>query len=1049
MRNLVAFAITLFCTVCFAAEEWQDPQVFSINREEPHVSVIAREGDANSHNFTNNNPDYFRSLNGAWRFQWVRRSADKPGNFFNPDFDDSSWAEIQVPGNWQLQGYGTAHYLDSGMLQGPAPAIDPDYNPVGSYRKTIAVPADWQNREVFLHFASVGSAMYLWVNGQKVGYSQGSKVPTEFNISKYINAGADNTVAVEVHRWSDGSYLEDVDFWRLSGIDRDVYLYSLPETHIRDFFIQTELDENYKNAALKIGVSLRNAANRSRSGSVELLLTDAAGADVIRPVTKRYEISDDAESAINFDEDIRDPLKWNAEEPNLYTVQLNLYDDDDQVIHSVMHKVGFRSSEIRNGQLMVNGRPITIRGVNRHEHDPETGRVVSRESMLKDIQLMKQFNINAVRTSHYPNYPEWYRLTDEYGIYVLDEAFIESHGTGYDPDKTLANKPEWYDAHLDRMQRMVERDKNHASIIMWSLGNEAGDGSNFEALYEWTKTRDPGRPVVYEMADLRDHTDVFLPMYARPYILDNYSAERRSRPLILSEYAHAMGNSVGNLHVYWDLINSRDSLQGGFIWDWVDQGIAATKNGQKYFAYGGDFEAPDEELRTGFNFNINGLVNPDREPNPHIWEVKKNYQPIKVDALDLARGVVRITNRQDFSNTDAFTAEWSISNDSGLVATAAIENLEVEARGSIDVVLPLPTLEPIPGAEYFLDITFRTADDSVLIPAGHVVARDQFKMPVDVPRTAVSERKAAKITRWTEDDVFYLKGEAEDFEAAFDLTTGELVHYRFHGVDLITSGPKPNFWRPPTDNDYGWEMPRLLGAWKHAMQDARLLRVEAAQHSDRDAVIDMAYRLPVGDSIQKISYHVFGNGEIVITSSFKPGDIDLPDLPRYGMYMQVPETFSLVEWFGRGPHESYADRKHSARIARFSGPSNEQFYNYIRPQETGNKADVRWIALSNPNGIGLLAVGDQPLNASVYPFDHADFDDGVPARHRHSYDLVEKPYLTLNLDHKMMGVGGDTSWGAVIHPQFLVPAEEYSYRIRLQPYSTETGDPAMISRERF
>ncbi|MGI9204802.1 MAG: glycoside hydrolase family 2 TIM barrel-domain containing protein, partial [Woeseiaceae bacterium] len=853
----------------------------------------------------------------------------------------------------------------------------------------------------------------------------------------------------EVHRWSDGSYLEDVDFWRLSGMDRDVFMYSLPNTHIRDFFIRTNLDESYEDAELAVDISLRNAGDQAQTGLIELHLTNTDGKDVFRQVVQAYELSGSTESTVTFSERVGDPEKWNAEDPNLYLVRINLHDDNNQITHSVTHKVGFRSTEIKNGQLMINGNPITVRGVNRHEHDPVTGRAVSKESMLNDIQLMKQFNINAVRTSHYPNDPEWYRLTDEYGIYVLDEAFIESHGTGYDPDKTLAMKPEWYDAHLDRMQRMVERDKNHASIIMWSLGNEAGDGSNFEALYKWTKQRDPGRPVVYEMADLRGHTDVFLPMYARPYILDSYASEQRSRPLILSEYAHAMGNSVGNLDVYWDLIYSRDSLQGGFIWDWVDQGIAATRNGQKYFAFGGDFEAPDEEVRTGFNFNINGLVNPNRMPNPHIWEVKKNYQPIKVDAVDLAGGMVRITNRQDFLDMAAFTAEWSINNGNGVVAKAVIDNLEIDAAASKDVVLPLPALEPTPGAEYFLNVTFRTAEDSELISAGHIVAWDQFKMPVDHPRTAVSEKKAAKITRWTEDDVFYLKGEAEDFEASFDLATGELTSYRFHGVDLITAGPKPNFWRAPTDNDYGWEMPRLLGAWKSAMQDAKLLRVEAAQHSDRDAVIDVVHRLPVGNSLQKIRYHVFGNGEIVITSSFTPGDIDLPDMPRYGLHLQIPDDFTQVEWFGRGPHESYADRKNSARIARFKGRSDEQFYNYIRPQETGNRTDVRWIALSNSDGIGLLAVGDQPVNASVYPFDHADFDDGVPAKHRHSYDLVKKPFLTLNLDHKMMGVGGDTSWGAVIHPQFRVPAQEYSYRIRLQPFSGETSDPADLSRERF
>ena len=1020
------------------AADWEDPEVFAVNVEPPHAAVVSvGEDDAR----------YTRSLEGVWRFHWSARAADSVPGFYAADFDDRRWAEIEVPGSWQLQGYGTPHYLDSGMLLGPAPTIDPAYNPVGLFRKTFDVPEGWDNREIFLHFASVGSATRVWVNGESVGYSQGSKVPTEFNVTPYLTVGARNTVAVEVHRWSDGSYLEDVDFWRLSGIDREVYLYSLPKVHIRDFYVRTDFDERFEDAEFSVDVALRNALGREASGTVEVALTDADDEVVFRDA-QVFDAVAAADAEINFSRRVRAPAHWTAETPYLYTVTLSLHDEDDRLQQTVEHKVGFRDVSVDGGQLKVNGKAVTLRGVNRHEHDPVTGRVLSRERMLEDLRLMKQFNINAVRTSHYPNHPEWYRLADEHGLYVVDEAFIESHGTGYAPEATLANKPEWRAAHLDRLRRMVERDKNHPSIIMWSLGNEAGDGSNFEALYAWAKERDPTRPVVYEMADLRDHTDVFLPMYARPYILDSYAAEMRRRPLILSEYAHAMGNSVGNLAAYWDLIKQRDALQGGFIWDWVDQGILIENGERPYFAYGGDFEEPDEALRTSYNFNINGLVSPDRLPNPHIWEVKKNYQPIDVTPIDIGEGVFTIHNRQDFSGMEGYAGEWSVVSSDATIDSGTI-NAAIAASSERNIEIPLPHIEPAPGAEYFLNIVFRTRRDAPLVPAGHVVAWDQFKLPVGEPRRSVQETKAAKITRWQDGDQLHLKGEAVDFEVSFDLSEGRLTRYRFAGVDLLTDGPRVNYWRAPTDNDYGNEMPRRLGVWRNAARDAALKRVEWAQHSDRDVTVDVVWRLPIGNSVQRLEYHVFGSGEIVITNRFSPGDVDLPDMPRFGMYLRANEALENVEWFGRGPHESYPDRKDSANIGVFRGRSDAQYYSYIRPQETGNKTDVRWIALTNGAGTGFVAVGDQPINASVYPFDQADFDGGDPISYRHTIDLVKKPYLTLNLDHKIMGLGGDTSWGAVVHPPFRVPASEYRYRVRLQPFQSGDGSPAEIARQRF
>ena len=1014
-------------------QEWQDPAVFAINRERPHADIVPLDAR------------FQTSLNGQWRFFWARRIADLPDNVHAIDFDDSTWPGINVPGNWQLQGHGVPHYMDSGMLEGPAPTLNPDYQPVGLFRKTVVAPASWGERRIFLHFESVGSAVYLWVNGQRVGYSEGSKAPTEFDVTPFLELGAANTIAVEVHRWSDGSYLEDVDFWRLSGIERDVYLYALPQTHIHDYFVTTDLDDAFRDATLSASVTLRNQGSESQSGTVSMRLVDPSGRQVLDARSSSTIVEPGEFAVIHLDRAVARPQKWSAETPMLYSLTLTLQ-RDGEIVHSISKRIGFREVAINNGLLMVNGRPITVRGVNRHEHDPTTGRTLTRERMLEDIRLMKSLNINAVRTSHYPNDPRWYELTDEHGMYVVDEAFIESHGTGYDPETTLANKAEWLGAHRDRMERMVERDKNHPSVVLWSLGNEAGDGANFVDLYRRTKDRDPTRPVVYEMADLREHTDIFLPMYARHYILDAYSAEPRERPLILSEYAHAMGNSVGNLDAYWDLIRERDSLQGGFIWDWVDQGIAAEKDGIPYFAYGGDFETNRERMRTSYNFNINGLVSPDRIPNPHAWEVKKQYQPI--DIALVGNGVVRITNRYDFSDLSALAATWSLTHARGELASGAIAKLAIDPHSSRDVKLSLPQIDPANG-EVFLNVSFALAADSGLLPRGHIVASEQFPLGSARARQAVAATKAAKITRWVDDGRLHLRGEAVDFEVVFDLSSGTLAKYQYQGTDLIVSGPRPNYWRPPTDNDYGNDMPTRLGAWRNAFDEATLETVDWAQHSDRDVVVDVRHRLPVGDSLQEVQYHVFGNGEIVVTSRFTPGRIGLPDMPRYGLALKLPRAFANVEWFGRGPHESYADRKTGAAVAVYTGRSDEQYFRYIRPQETGNKTDVRWLSVSTESGVGLLAVGDELLNASIYPFDQVDFDGGTPQQYRHTYDLVERPYLTLNLDHRLMGLGGDTSWGAVVHPPYRVPAARHEYRFRLQPYLRHERHPAEVSRERF
>jgi beta-galactosidase len=764
------------------------------------------------------------------------------------------------------------------------------------------------------------------------------------------------------------------------------------------------------------------------------------------PVDKETDIEALSEVGLSFEIVLKDPLKWTAETPNLYTLVLTLADRTGDELQVLTSRVGFRKVEILDGQLLVNGVPILIKGVNRHEHDPDTGRVVSEELMRKDIQLMKRANINAVRTSHYPNVPRWYELADRYGIYVVDEANIESQGIGYDPDVTLAGKSEWRAAHLDRTVRMVERDKNHPSIIIWSLGNEAGDGSNFEATYRWIKERDPSRPVQYEMADLGPTTDIFAPMYGRIHVLEAYAAEVRRRPLILCEYAHAMGNSVGNLQDYWDVIVASDQLQGGFIWDWVDQGLRKTsEEGESFWAYGGDFGPPGTP--SSDNFCINGLVAPDRRPHPSLFEVRKVYQNIWVEPVDPARGRVRVRNRYDFTHVDQLDLHWSLTGDGTLLAEGGMPPLDIAPHGSRVIDLPLPPVDPEPGVEYFLKVGFRTQHETPLMPAGHEVAWDQFPLPWHVPATEVDRRRVAKLTPKETEAELHIEGDR--FTVSFDKARGEITSITYEGKELVGSGPVPNFWRAPTDNDFGNDMPRRLGVWRDAGRNRTIDDVAVRQNSDRDFVVDVVATLPVGRSRLETTYRVFGSGDIIIENRFIPGSIGLPEMPRFGMSMTVSGELENMAWYGRGPQETYWDRKTGAAVGVYRGKVEEQYHPYARPQENGNKTDVRWAALTGGDGVGLLAVGMPLLEVSALPFGIDALDPGPVLRRRHTTDVKQEDRITLHLDYRQMGVGGDTSWGARTHDAYLLPAVATSYTFRLRPFSMREATPMELSKETF
>ncbi|UCC72525.1 MAG: DUF4981 domain-containing protein [Gemmatimonadota bacterium] len=1030
------------------APDWENPAVVAINKEAPHATLFPFESRELALARDEGRSLYYQLLNGRWKFNWVRKPADRPADFYREDYDDSDWTEIVVPGNWEVNGFGVPIYLNIPYeFEENPPYIHHHYNPVGSYRTSFTIPESWTGRQIFIHFGAVKSAMYLWVNGQKVGYSQGSKLPAEFDITPYVRAGA-NTLAADVYRWSDGSYLECQDFWRISGIERDVFLWAAPKLHIRDFFAIGDLDESYKDGILQVTAQVTNYGSERDAGStLTLELLDADGRPVLEVEhTENVSVQPGEEVTVEFREPVPDPAKWTAETPDLYTLLLSLADASGTTVEVITARVGFRTVEIKDGLLQVNGVPITIKGVNRHEHDPLTGHVVSEAGMLQDIALIKQLNINAVRTSHYPNDPRWYELADEYGLYVIDEANIESHGRGYQPDTTFGNDPTWEAAHLDRTIRMVERDKNHPSIIIWSLGNEAGNGVNFYATYSWINERDRTRPVQYERAQLDWNTDIYAPMYADFQRLVDYAETYDDRPLIMCEYAHAMGNSVGNFADYWEIIDRYPNLQGGFIWDWVDQGLLTTnENGDTIFGYGGDFGPPGTP--SDGNFLMNGIVLPDRRPHPSAWEVKKVYQPIDVEPINLRGLVVAIRNDYDFANFRNLELVWSVIADGVVQETGDLDVPGFPPGDVWTLRIPYSPFQPKPGTEYFLNISFRTRRASDLVPAGHEVAFEQLRLPFFQPAPVLAADSLPQLQ--VDDTETTVTVSGEDFTISFDKETGVLVSYLYRGTELVRTGPVPNFWRAPTDNDFGGSWQTRLAVWRDAGADRTVRRVTVYQPSPRKVTIRTRARLEAVRASYSTLYTVLGNGEIIIESHFEPRGEGLPRMPRFGVQMTLPKEFSHLQWYGRGPHESYWDRKAGAPVGLYDGTVAEQFHPYERPQENGNKTDVRWMALTNDEGTGLLVAGMPLLSMSALHYTVDDLDPGESKAQRHAGQLTERDLVNLNIDYKQMGVGGITSWGPTGLPKYSLYYQEYRYSFRLRPFSNDDAPPAELAKERY
>lgn len=1213
--------------------DWENPLVVGRNKEPGHVPLVIYDDPAAALSGDPEVSPYLQSLNGNWKFHWAPYPATAPEEFYREDYDVSQWDEIPVPSNWQLQGYDLPIYTNVREPFAPAepPRVPKDYNPVGSYRRTFTISESWQDRQVFLHFDGVKSAFYVWVNGQEVGYSQGSMTPAEFNLTPYINLG-ENTLAVRVYRWSDGSYLEDQDMWRLSGIYRGVYLFATPHVHVRDFWVRTPFDSNYQNATLQVGVKVRNL-NAMPAGpkQVEVGLFDRENQPVFAaPLVGTVEVPPGEEVTVELSREVPSPHKWSAEQPYLYTLLVTLKEPRGEVLEIVSHKIGFRQVELKEGQLRVNGVPILIKGVNRHEHDPDTGRVVSQERMIQDLKLMKQFNINAVRTSHYPDDPRWYDLCDQYGLYLFDEANIESHAFW----DRFTKDPQWKTAFLERGQRMVERDKNHPSVIVWSLGNESGYGPNHEALAHWIRQAEPTRLIHYHPAENAPMVDLLAPMYPSvEQILNLAQDPDETRPVIMCEYAHSMGNSTGNLKEYWEAIETHKRLQGGFIWDWVDQGLrrrtpttpdrspyrhdgivsARIVNGRsgqaiadgyvalpasraldltgnqitlevwvfpkategpnpfitkgdhqyalkqkdrntiefsihdgtwiavqaptppdwtqgwhhlvgvydgqrlklyldgelkgvtehegtidhcpypvnigrnaeanrtlrglidqvriynralseeelfgsernpqdavlwmdfeefgeevEWFAYGGDFgESP-----TDGNFCINGLIWPDRRPHPALWEYKKVLEPVRVKPLDLAAGKVEIINRYHFSNLNTLDIAWTLAVDDEILQQGTLPRLDVPPGGSQVVTVPFTPPECRPGAEYWLTLSFTLAHDTLWAERGHEVAWAQFKMPFEVPAPAVMPLEEMPPLQLAESgEAVSIQG--PDFRVVFNRSKGTITSWRYQGRELLARGPRLNLWRAPTDNDAR----TLERSWREAGLDrlrhqVKEVKVRQVQPQVVQVHIRTYVAAPGHAAGFESEYHytLYGSGDVVLEHTVSPQG-ELPPLPRVGLQMRLRGDYDRFTWYGRGPHETYPDRKLGARIGVYHSPVEEQYVPYLMPQENGNKTEVRWVALANEEGLGLLAVGKPTLNVSAHHFTPEDLTEA-----KHPFELRRREDITLNLDYQVCGLGNG-SCGPGTLPQYLVPPKPYRYTLRLRPFSPRTPAPMALSKQ--
>lgn len=1076
---------------------WQDIQVVAVNKEKPRSSFMSYADRETALTSRFEKSPYYSLLNGTWKFFFVDSYKDLPQNITDPSVNTSSWDDITVPGNWEVQGHGVAIYTNHGYefkQKNPQPPLLPEANPVGVYRRDIEIPASWDNRDIYLHIGGAKSGLYVYLNGKEVGYSEDSKNPAEFLINKYLQPGK-NVLTLKIFRWSTGSYLECQDFWRMSGIERDVFLWSQPKASIQDFRVVSTLDDTYTNGIFKLAVDLKNHTQETKNLNVGYELLDAKG-NLVASEANDIWVSPAAPQTASFEYDLKNVAPWSAEHPNLYKLLMTIK-EEGKVIEVVPFNVGFRRFEMKqidqvaeDGKpytvLLFNGQPVKFKGVNIHEHNPETGHYVTEELMRKDFELMKQNNINAVRLCHYPQDRKFYELCDEYGLYVYDEANIESHGMYYSLKKggTLGNNPEWLIPHMDRTMNMYERNKNYPSVTFWSLGNEAGNGYNFYQTYLYLKDKEinsMNRPVNYERALWEWNTDMYVPQYPSAEWLEEIGRKGSDRPVAPSEYSHAMGNSSGNLWDQWKAIYKYPNLQGGFIWDWVDQGILEKdKNGREYYTYGGDYgvNAPSDG-----NFLCNGIVNPDRTPHPAMAEVKYAHQNIGFEAIDLANGLFRVTNRFYFTNLKKYMVHYSVTANNKVVRSGKV-SLDIEPQASKEFTVPVGNLKPQAGTEYFVNFNVTTVEKEPLIPIGHEIACDQFRLPIESPKKAF-KTSGPKLTVSTNGD--NLSASSSKVNFIFNKKTGIVTSYKVDGTEYFSEGfgIQPNFWRAPTDNDYGNGMPKRLQIWKESSKNFNVTDATVTMDGN-NAVVNVNYLLPAGN-LYIVNYTIYPSGAVNVAARFTSTDMDAAqtevsestrtatftpgrdaarkeasklNVPRIGVRFRLPASMNQVEYFGRGPAENYLDRNAGSMVGLYKSTAEELYFPYVRPQENGHHTDTRWVSLSTGKK-GLLIQADNTIGFNALRNSIEDFDDeeatglsrqwsnftpeqvanhdeaaakNVLRRQHHINDITPRDFVEVCVDLKQQGVAGYDSWGSRPEPAYTLPANrEYNWGFTLIP----------------
>lgn len=1031
--------------------DWENPQLFAKNRLAPRSYFIPYADECAALAQDRAASDRFVLLNGTWKFHLSPTVQQAPADFVKIEFDDAQWGDMPVPGMWQLNGYGKPHYTNVNYAFPVEPPFVPTENPTGCYRRVFTL-SDQQikHRNVILRFEGVDCFFTVWVNGREIGLSKGSRLPSEFDITKHVHAG-DNLIAVRVTKWADSSYMEDQDMWWLSGIFRDTYLLLRPTTSVRDLHLVTSLEDNYKTGSLDAKVEVTAA----KGAQVEIKLYDASGNVV---ATEKKPAADETK----FQVKVPNALRWSAETPNLYTLVTTLLDAKGAALEAVPQRIGFRKVEIKDGVILFNGDHVIFKGVNRHETHADLGRSVSLESMLHDVLTMKRHNVNSVRTSHYPDDPRWYDLCDEYGIYVMDECDLETHGFGFKYDDDPLKNPDFKDACVDRMVRMVHRDKNRACVFMWSLGNESGLGANHYAMRDAAKAIDPVRPIHYEGDNKLEVSDVFSKMYAGPEEIERIQKGEedathygmtlkpeayKNKPFVLCEYVHAMGNGPGGMTEYWETLNKSPRTQGAWVWEWIDHGLRArTPDGTEYFAYGGDF---GEDIHDG-NFVCDGLLFPDRTPTPGLIEMKKVYEPVVTSAVDLGKGVLKLTNRRNHESIDDLSIGWSLLCDGGVIASGTVATPKILARKSADITIPLvkPAMLKA-GSVYHLNLSLTLAADAKWAQRGHVVSTAQFELPWKAPSRIVHRASMRPLTMVESEHAVHITGSS--VEVTFDRVLGVISALKHHNTPLLTSGPRVNFWRATTDNDRGGWGPGgpMAKQWHdHRLHQyrPRVVDVQIKQLDKTAAQATVKLRLAPPAFHRRgfnetTVYTFLGSGDILIDTHLVPEGEMPPQLPRVGLMMGLHRQFDQVQWLGRGPGESYSDTKSANLIGHYRATVDQLFTNYVFPQENGLRSDCRFVALTNLRGQGLLAAGCPSLHFGASRYTPQDLEQA-----KHPYELKKRDDITLILDHAHNGIG-TASCGPGVFDQHVLKPQEFRFAMRLRPFSIDNGLPGEYARQ--